>query len=149
MKRLSTYPNRHEFRIVIITVFVLSALIGSIIIGEFSVLGLLIVALVYLFFMIHYNTSDVWFDYEQKQFCIRKQFQKPVYYHVNEFVKIKHIIKEFYIIYFNDNIQFIFMLNIQMYLKDYFSLDVDFRRDVALTKEFRAIAKQYEEEQMQ
>lgn len=112
-------------------------------------LVLLMAVPVYLFVMSQYNTSDVWFDYEQKQFCLRKQFRKPMYYHVNEFVKVKHIIREFYIVYFNDNAKFFFRLNMEMHLKDYFSLDVDFRRDVVLTKEFRAIAKQYEEEQIQ
>ena len=111
---------------------------------EFFSLVLLIAVPVYLFVISQYNTSDVCFDYEQKQFCIRKQFQKPVYYHVNEFIKVKHIVREFYTIYFNDDVNFFFRLNMQMHLKDYFSLDVDFKRDVALTKEFRAIARQYE-----
>ena len=149
MKRLSIYPNKNEFHIIAITLLFLSIIVMHIINEEFFSLVLLIAVPVYLFVISQYNTSDVCFDYEQKQFCIRKQFQKPVYYHVNEFIKVKHIVREFYTIYFNDDVNFFFRLNMQMHLKDYFSLDVDFKRDVALTKEFRAIARQYEEEQIQ
>lgn len=145
MKFISNYPSRYESIIVFINIILVCFIIGIIIQGNLVVL--LLLSVIYPLSMFGtYMMCEVAYNEYDKRFEVRRQFRQKEYYHVTEFVKIKKIFGATCAIYFNDGSKYYFGLNAIYIMKDYFSLDVDFRRDVALTKEFREIAKQYGEE---
>jgi len=145
MKFISNYPSRNEPIIILINIICICFTIGMIIQGDFRVFLLLSILYPYSMFTT-YMMYDVVYNEYDKRFEVRRQFRQKEYYHVAVFVKIKKVFGGYYTILFNDSSKYYFQLNFKDTFKDHFSLDVDFKIDREMTKEFLAIAKQHEEE---
>lgn len=145
MKFISNYPARFEPVFIFVNIIIICFIIGMIIQRDFRIF--LFLSIIYPYFVFStYMMCEVVYNEYDKRFEVRRQFRKKEYYHVTEFIKIKKIFGGYYSLHFNDGSKYFFQLNFIDAFKNHFSLDVDFKLDKKMTKEFLAIAKQHEEE---